>query len=317
MLFALFFVAACGENNSGEDSSNHGVAQKTFILEVPKISHNSSLQTDLDIELTGHVNELSTNKYVDKVIKLYYGQWKDQLSYNDLAVQKVRVTKKNYKGLYTLVKTAADALEVKMPDVFIAYADQPSAYITNVIQPVLVIHSSLLELLNQKELLYVIGHELGHIRFKHMLSMEIVSTTYLALNLIPTDFLRNAIGNIAALSFLKWSREAEISADRAGLVLVGSKEVAAKTLIKLMSGMSDDLMKIHGEVDIKEFRIQSKKIEQAFILKKINVLLTQVTSTHPFIGSRIEALYNFSDSAKYVALLSNTKKIPIELVIRK
>ncbi len=90
-----------------------------------------------------------------------------------------------------------------------------------------------------EELLFIISHELGHLKFKHILASEVVNVSYYFLNFIPTDTLKNIIINLSFLTFLKWSRESEISADRLGMILVGSEEIASKALIKLLSGLNN------------------------------------------------------------------------------
>ena len=93
--------------------------------------------------------------------------------------------------------------------------------------------SSLLEALDDSELRFVLGHELGHQVFDH--------------HAIPVGaILHYKMGVRAqqALRLFSWQRFAEISADRAGLVCAGSLESTGRAFFKLSSGLSGELAEI-------------------------------------------------------------------------
>jgi Zn-dependent protease with chaperone function len=266
----------------------------TFV--VPKNLNTAQIQTPGDIVLTSKVNELAETPYVKKVINLYYEQWKDQLIYYDATFQKFKVTPNDYGQLHEIVSQAALALEVKVPHIYLINDSTPDAYVMGVTKPILVIHSELIRLMEPEELLFVIGHELGHLKFKHILVSELVAMLYYALEFIPTDTLRTLVTGGALLTFLKWSRESEISADRLGMILVGSEEIAARALIKLMTGLPVNQSKVKSFMDLHQ------EEDEAFDLRKIPVLLKEATATHPFIGSRVKALYQYKNSPEYPQL---------------
>ncbi len=271
-----------------------------IVCVLPKVIDNAKIQSSADIILTEKVNNLAENRYIKKAIDLYYGDWEDQLTINLANARKLKVTKDNYAWLDEMVSKAALALGIDAPATYVVFADKPNAYVTGVTKPILVIHSGLIDIMAPEELLFIIGHELGHIKFKHILAFEVVNISYYVVNFFPTETLRGIITNLALFTFLKWSRESEISADRLGMILVGSEEIASKALIKLISGLDDK----YGEININAFREQSNLEDNAFDLRKIPVLLNEVTSTHPFVGSRVEALYQYKDSSEYARLFS-------------
>jgi Zn-dependent protease with chaperone function len=291
------------------------LAYDEIVIALPNDLNNAEIQTPVDVALTEKVNHLAENRYVKKAIDLYYGAWKDQLTINFANAQKLKVTKHQYSWLYRMVSQAAEALGVELPMVYVVFSDSPNAYVTNVTQPILVIHSGLIEVMTPTELLFVIGHELGHIKFKHILAHEIVGISYNALNkLVPTETLRAIIANGILFTFLEWSRKAEMSADRLGMILVGSEEIASRALIKLISGLDDKF----GPINIEAFIEQKSKAENdAFDLRQIPVLLKEVTSTHPFVGSRVEALYQYQNSPEYTKLFSSGDNHLIKLRLPK
>ncbi|MDM8557501.1 M48 family metallopeptidase [Candidatus Parabeggiatoa sp. HSG14] len=282
------------------------------ILIVPKKLNNVEIQTPVDVALTKEINQLAENSFLKKtIINWYYGKWADQLTINFANARKVKVSENQYPWLYEMVYKASVALDVKMPHTYVVSDGSPNAYVTGVTEPILVIHSSLIvDLMEPEELLFIIGHELGHIKFKHILANEIVGTSFTAIQMIPTETLRSFFTKVLLMSFLKWSRDSEISADRMGMILVGSKEIAGRALIKLISGLKTDF----GQIDPKAFiEEQGNKIKYEdfnhFDLIKIPwthipVLFKEVTSTHPFIRSRVEALYQYKNSSEYTQLFS-------------
>lgn len=79
--------------------------------------------------------------------------------------------------------------------------------------------------LDADELTFVLGHEFGHAAFGHL--------DMLAGHLAADE----AVSPAATMRVRSWQRSAEISADRAGLMLCGSLEASARALFKVASGI--------------------------------------------------------------------------------
>lgn len=79
--------------------------------------------------------------------------------------------------------------------------------------------------LDADELMFVLGHEFGHAAFGH-------------LDLCAGQLIEDPeLGPPAKKRLRAWQRASEISADRAGLVMAGSLEPAARALFKVASGI--------------------------------------------------------------------------------
>jgi Zn-dependent protease with chaperone function/tellurite resistance protein len=92
--------------------------------------------------------------------------------------------------------------------------------------------SSILEGFEERELRFVIGHELGHLAFHH--------------HDVPVGMLTDRATGLSAdqvLTVFQWQRWAEISADRAGLASAGEIAPAASAFFKLASGLSHQVVK--------------------------------------------------------------------------
>jgi hypothetical protein len=136
----------------------------------------------------------------------------------------------------------------------------------------IVVSSAIFKDFRQQEIAFVIGHELGHVLFEH--------------NKIPTQrILSNPQGvpyDFAQLLF-HWSRAAEISADRVGLLCSGSLGSAACTFFKLSSGLLLD----KEDVVINALRKQFDEVQK---LAGVRRLSNEWATTHPLIPIRFHSL---------------------------
>jgi hypothetical protein len=83
-------------------------------------------------------------------------------------------------------------------------------------QPFIILNSGTVALLDDKQLAYVMGHEVGHIMSDHVLYRTM---TVLLLNLATMGFPIVGLAARAVLvGLLEWYRKSELSSDRAGLV---------------------------------------------------------------------------------------------------
>jgi hypothetical protein len=92
----------------------------------------------------------------------------------------------------------------------------------------LVVHSALLKDFNLDELSFVIGHELGHVLFGHS---DFSVHEYL-------NSQGSGVDSSTASVLFKWSRAAEVSADRVGMLCCGTLSNACSALFKTSSGLS-------------------------------------------------------------------------------
>lgn len=145
---------------------------------------------------------------------------------------------------------------------------------------VLSLTSALVERMTDAELSFVLGHELGHLAYRH----------YRA-RLADAAFGRSAGGESKAPPLLlrrleSWDRMAEISADRAGFSAVdGNLEVAVSAFFKLQSGLGPE----HLRFDIAAI------LEQLESLQKASRRELFAEFSHPATPIRVRALQLFGE----------------------
>ena len=164
----------------------------------------------------------------------------------------VRVNENQFPRVHALFAEACRVLDIaEPPELFVMQNFVVNAAAMGVDKPFIVLTSSLLEMLSEEELQAVIAHELGHIMCGHALY-----TTLLIIILKAWHFLLGipggsyAIGAIL-LGLMEWSRKAELTADRAGLLVTQDLEVSHRVDMKLAGG------KLTDQMSIEEFKKQA------------------------------------------------------------
>lgn len=208
--------------------------------------------------------------------------------------------------LYARFVAAAKALDIDVvPELYIengpvnAYAFGTSRY-------KVVLCSELLDLLNEEEVVAVLSHELGHVKCEHMLlrsiALHLGSGVLSGLaRTIPLIGPASMMGLVAAMQ--KWSRLAEVSCDRAAMLVVQDERVVARALGKL-GGWSKAMTE---EIDFDSLVVQSKEYEQldedleSGLMKLMHAAKTYDWS-HPFVVDRVRKVVAWGRSDQYHAL---------------
>jgi Zn-dependent protease with chaperone function len=218
-----------------------------------------------------------------------------------------------------IVDDCARCMGMKSPAVFISSNPRVFAYSGQAgPQSVLVLTSGLLDLYRHRddELRFVVGRELGHLKCGHFrlrqASYGILCALHaLDLGIVPKKY-QNVAPSLATSRFFSWCREAEISADRAGLLCSGSPAVAYAAMQRQLHGLpSDSPWLAKGEADfkpdalLKEFRQWES---QPFVKVVLNI--QQSPQESPFIPERIVALQHWANSHEYDEIVSRRKAVP-------
>lgn len=220
----------------------------------------------------------------------------------------VAVQPDQYPEVYKMGEECARILGIGIPQIFIIQSHEINAlaYATDDVEPVIVINTAMIEVMEPNELKFVIGHECGHIHNLHSVynvaadmitnpaSQEFIRhivragvaarlITSMAQLTTVTRLIHGVVAEGMRLFFLNWSRCAEISCDRAGLICCGNLRDAQHALAKLKVGGIDKL---------KGFNVDAylRQISATTSYERLNELNT----THPLIPRRIEALRIFS-----------------------
>lgn len=219
----------------------------------------------------------------------------------------VRLGPNQARSIYQKFEKAAAILDLpELPELYVSSQYTINALAFGVKKYQIIMFAGLIDFLTEEELLAVIGHELGHVKCQHMLykTMAYILRYFGAqalYSLLPAGTATLATIPLQ-LAILEWERKAELSCDRAALLVVQDPAVVASALTKLAGGSK----KILPELNMDEVLLQAQEyheagdglIEQLF---KINMLLLQ---THPFPIVRAKEIIDWADSEQYQNILA-------------
>ena len=239
----------------------------------------TSIMHPWDVQATRTLSKVPGLETLTKKV-MEYGF--ERVFYLENTADNVRVGEKMFPRLYRLLQWSCKILGVEEPEFYINMDPAPNAYTYGHKRPFVVMTSGLVDMLDEQEQMFVIGHELGHIRFGHVLYTVLARNLAVILEIIgkATLGIGQLVGFGLALPLYDWYRKAELSADRAGLLCVQEPDVPMHVLMKLAGGSP----RMYAEMDHEEFLKQIRAYEEAdesTLNKAYKVLLTAFR-THPF-----------------------------------
>lgn len=164
-------------------------------------------------------------------------------------------------------------------------------------EPFIILNSGTVSLLDDRQLSYVLGHELGHIMSDHVLYKTM---TQLLINLAQMGFPIVGLAARAILvALLEWSRKSELSSDRAGLLAIQDPDEVMGTMLKMAggAGKKDETSLAEFVRQAEEYRSTGDMADQVF--KVLNLM----GQSHPFWVLRVSELRAWIESGEYDRML--------------
>jgi Zn-dependent protease with chaperone function len=194
------------------------------------------------------------------------------------------------------VATVLDAAAV--PELYVAANPHPHAVTLGMDKAFIVVTSGMVDLLDEEELRFVLGHEMGHVLSGHAVYQTMLERL-IRLSGVLTAIPIGGLGiRAVTAALMEWSRKAELSADRAGLLATQDTAVAFRTLMKLASGGHLE------DLDPTSFFAQGAEYDATGDLRDSLVKLMLIEAqSHPFMVVRGSALRRWVDSGAYTRVL--------------
>jgi Zn-dependent protease with chaperone function len=211
----------------------------------------------------------------------------------------VRVSERQFRHIHDLVRDAAYILDLNdVPELYITQDPIPNAMAIGTDRPFIVMTTGLVDLLDEEELRFVVGHEVGHVLSGH----AVYRTMLLILTRLVTRVSWIPLGTIGItaiiMGLMEWYRKSELSADRAGLLCGQDPEAAKRATMKLAGGSR--LL----EMDPDAFHEQAREYDAAGdvrdgLMKFLNLL----NLTHPYAVVRFAELDHWVSEGDYQRIL--------------
>lgn len=218
----------------------------------------------------------------------------------------VHVTPKQCPDIHAKLQIACTTLGVDMPDLFIQQNPIMNAYTYGVKKNVIVLHSGLLERLSEDETLAVIAHEVGHIHADHVLYLtaakilEALTNASVARLLPGSEIVKFIISAGIGSALLAWARRAELSCDRAALLVTQDPHAVGRTMMKLAGGT------FASKIDYDLFLEQGREFQKSYEEKALDKFWANIITagmTHPLPVWRVAEILEWVDSGQYADLM--------------
>lgn len=229
----------------------------------------------------------------------------------------MRVNSRNYPELYQTFLEACKTIDVSpIPELYLLHG---TGYIKTLIiganNPMIILNIDAMKGLSPEELLYAFGHELGHIKSKHLLYHQtamilpglgkVIANSTLGLGGLATNGIEFAL--------YQWVMMAKLTSDRAALLTCQDVDVAYRSLMKL-AGLPEEYI---NPITIEEFIEQARDFGSYNLdsLDKFTKMFSFMEPNHPWTTLRAAELLKWIESEEYQALLAgNIPQPQLEVV---
>ncbi|MEN8376113.1 MAG: M48 family metallopeptidase [Gemmatimonadota bacterium] len=233
----------------------------------------------------------------DEVLRKVFGLFGEKPIRLSFQANAVRVGPRQFPDVYKRYKRVLRTLD--SPEDYPLFVSQTpivnaGAYGMN--HPFIILNSGSIRLFDDREQIYLIGHELGHIMSGHVLYKTM---TVLLMQLAQMGFpVVGIAARVVLMALLEWSRKAEFSCDRAGILAVQEPEAALTGFMKLAGGGDME------ETDLNEFLIQADEYrESGDIADAVFKVLNLLGETHPFAVLRAAEARDWIEKGEYDRIL--------------
>jgi Zn-dependent protease with chaperone function len=233
----------------------------------------------------------------DQVLKALFGFFGEKPIRLAFLANSVRCSPTQFPRIHRLYGEAAEALDP--PAIYPVYVSQTpivNAAAYGMERPFIIVNSGMIELMDDDELRFVLGHEIGHIMSGHVLYTTMM---VILLQLAERGFpIVGLAARAILMALLEWYRKAELSSDRAGSLAVQQPEVGMRVMLKLAGGGA------LSETDLPEFIRQADEYRQGGdladqVFKVLNIL----GANHPFPVLRVAEMRDWFQNGEYDRIL--------------
>ncbi len=152
--------------------------------------------------------------------------------------------------------------------------------------------SAALEELEDQEIQFILGHELGHFLFEHNRMNYLINPN-------PESQGVTLLPSMGESIFLRWRKKCEISTDRIGLIACGDFENAARAMLKTAYGLTGKNLNLNVE----------SLLQQIDDLKEEPEALEVNYRSHPLMPLRLKVLQMFAESPIFAQVVKGKSDI--------
>lgn len=255
---------------------------------------------DWDREALRRMREISGFETLLRKFSEYHTE---RLNLVDSEARRIRVTADQFPELHSIFEECCTRAGISRPPDFFVQTGGIGAYTSGVERPQIVISSALVSLLTPRELMFVIGHELGHVRSDHVLYQNFARYFPLMAEILADATLGfgRLLSSGVQIAVLDWYRKAEFTADRFGLLVCQDFDTAMRVLMKVAGAPPVFFDRMSADAFVEQGRRYHFEYDDA--QNKFYKFLITAHMDHPWPSVRAWQLSEWVNDGTYEKLL--------------
>ncbi len=211
-----------------------------------------------------------------------------------------------FPELIALMHRAATSLDLPYrPSLFLTESPAMNAFTVGAREPLMAVTSALLDGMDDTQVTAVLAHELGHLHSDH-----VVYRFMAQLILTGGQIVAGPLGKLLSIpleqALAKWSRCAELTADRAGLLGVRDLGASLGVLLTLAGGNRKGITsrtRLSLAAFVRQGRALARKEKESVLDTALSVLIN-VGASHPYATWRVMHLLEWVEHGNYLDILA-------------
>jgi Zn-dependent protease with chaperone function len=234
---------------------------------------------------------LASVPYLDRVVRKLIELGYERVLRQAYLGSSVRLSEQQLPDVWRQHNIAYATLDMtSVPDLYLTQYPTPNAMAIGAKDPIVVVQSELIRLLDPMQRRAVLAHEAAHILSDHQLYR---TATEILLRMTDAARLPLPLGPVRA-ALLEWSRASELTCDRAAALVVRDPLVVCRTLMIVAAGEEAEAL------DLDAFMAQGMEYTDGGSgLARLSRLFIDLGLTHGFPVKRIHELMAWVRSGEY------------------
>jgi Zn-dependent protease with chaperone function len=250
------------------------------------------------------LDALQATPGLDRFVRAFNKNFVERAATVEWTGSYLRVTAEGYPKIHSALDRVCGVINLpSRPSLYVSWDYHVNGETLGVDDPIIKLTSAAIDYLDEPELLFLLGHEVGHIKSRHTLYHQMAGS--LGALTAGIGQVTMGIGNliswplIAALSW--WQRMSELTADRAGLLACQDIDAAIRWMMKC-SGVP---RKHFTSMQRESFLDQAREFEKLDyeVMNKTWKWIYSYGMTHPWTVLRAAELMRWVESGEYQAVL--------------
>jgi Zn-dependent protease with chaperone function len=207
----------------------------------------------------------------------------------------VRLGQNQLPGIWVLHRQVFNALDMEhVPPLYLTSFPLANAYAVGTDQPIVVVNSELVRILDDEGRRVVLAHEAAHVHSDHVLYRTALMILLLLGSSARLPFLAGLPLLAIQLALLEWSRAAELSCDRAAALVTRDPQAVCRGLMIIAAGEEAD------ELNLDAFIAQGMEYSDGGSgFERITKRLQDLKLTHPMPVRRVKMLLDWVHEGDY------------------